>query len=604
MTDLLGLRVIQRPRFLSIGVLAVSLLGSTAAHAGGMAPDLDQQVQQSPNSGNKVRVIVQLTGAGADTSALAKRYGGDKLGDQSLINGAVLYIPKGQLKKLQNDPNVSWISPDRQVQSSAWDCDTQAVAADQVWSTYGDRGTGIGVAVLDTGVNPANTDLNPLGVTGANTRITGWKDLLANKPQPYDDNGHGSHVSGIAMGSGNLSGKLFTGTAPNANLISVKVLDNTGSGSVSNIINGLNWCVANKSTYNIRVINLSLGHKPAESYKTDPLCAAVRSAVHNGIIVVVAAGNCGKDSLGNIVYGGISSPGNEPSAITVGASNTQGTPGLADDTVCTFSSRGPTAIDQIAKPDLVAPGNKIVSMRVANSYLDTNYKTNQVPTTSYGFSGAPWYFILSGTSMAAPQVAGVAALVVAANPTLTPNAVKAILMYTAIPLQLRDAQGLPLSAGLSTLTQGAGCVNALGAVETASKINAGAAAGSYWLTGSLSKLTTIAGVNYTWGQTVKWGDRLLTGDSLVTMKQVVWSDATVGANQVVWSDQCVWNDDSTSDPSSLFTAGTTIAVPTVVGMDSAWACQVVWSDQCVWSDTYLGTMAYVSSLIAGDAYIP
>ena len=111
------------------------------------------------------------------------------------------------------------------------------------------------------------------------------------------------------------------------------------------------------------MINLSLGHDPAESCQTDPLCAAVRGAVKAGIVVVCAAGNKGKNSAGQIIYGGIACPGNEPAALTVGALNTHNTADRADDTVATYSSRGPTAIDQLCKPDLLAPVNKIVSVR-------------------------------------------------------------------------------------------------------------------------------------------------------------------------------------------------------------------------------------------------
>src|SRR5262249_8976901 len=156
------------------------------------------------------------------------------------------------------------------------------------------------------------------------------------------------------------------------------------------------------------------------------------------------------------------------SAITVGALNTQQTASRADDTVCSYSSRGPTYIDHLCKPDVVAPGNKIVSLRSPGSYLDVTFAANQVVPTEYGaILGPSDYFTLSGTSMAAPQVAGVVALMLEANPCVGPNTVKGILTYTAQRLNLTDALGNPLSRGISNLTQGAGSVNAIGAVEVA-----------------------------------------------------------------------------------------------------------------------------------------
>src|SRR5205823_2664927 len=275
---------------------------------------------------------------------------------------------------------------------------------------------GVSVAVLDTGVSTKFTDFNAIG--GKTSRIVAWKDVVSGMASPSDENGHGTHVAGIVLGSGNESNGLFTGVAPAANLVAGEVLDKNGAGTVSNVIAGINWCVQNKSLYNIRVINLSLGHDPGESYQTDPLCAAVRGAVKAGIVVVCAAGNKGKNSAGQVVYGGIQCPGNEPSAITVGAENTNQTADRVDDTVCTYSSRGPTSIDHLAKPDLVAPGNKIVSACANKSLLDTNYPANQVYPAAYGSAGSTnYYLILSGTSMAAPEVAGVAALMLQANPS-------------------------------------------------------------------------------------------------------------------------------------------------------------------------------------------
>src|SRR6266567_1557419 len=397
-------------------------LGSPSpARAGGIAPKLGQQIKAAPTSTQLDRVIVRFTTSGVNAGSLATSYCGKLAVSYTYFNGATMVIPQNALAGLSQNPNVAWISPDRKLRAH-WDYAAQTIGADQVWSSPGATGTGVGVAVLDTGCVNGCADWCRSGT--ATSRIVGWKDLVNNQSTPYDDNGHGTHVAGIVLGSGNNSARLFTGVAPDANLVAVKVLDQTGSGSVSTVISGLDWCIGHRSALGIRVINLSLGCDPQESYTTDPLCIEVRKAVKAGIVVVCAAGNKGKNELGQTVYGGIESPGNEPSAITVGAENTHQTASRSDDTVDTYSSRGPTYLDQLAKPDLVAPGNKIVSVRAPGSYLDTTYPANQVAPSAYGASGAAQYFTLSGTSMATPEVTGVVALMLQVNPNLGPESAK------------------------------------------------------------------------------------------------------------------------------------------------------------------------------------
>ena len=204
-----------------------------------------------------------------------------------------------------------------------------------------------------------------------------------------------------------------------------------------------------------------------DSYRNDPVCRAVRRLVDAGVVVFAAAGNNGKDSEGNKLYGHIHSPGNEPSAITVGASNTFGTDERSDDAVASFSSRGPTRsfttdeegvkhYDNLVKPDLVAPGNKLI-----DAEADGNYLVTQNPSLDAGVSGSDnrKMMYLSGTSMATPVAAGTAALMLQANPSLTPNLVKALLMYTAQPL-----------AGYNMFEQGAGQLNIAGAVQLAQSV--------------------------------------------------------------------------------------------------------------------------------------
>ena len=229
-------------------------------------------------------------------------------------------------------------------------------------------------------------------------------------------------------------------------------------------------------------MNLSLGTGARDSYTTDPLCLAARRAFNAGIVVVASAGNTGKDANGNKVYGAIGSPGIEPSVITVGAVNTYGTDIRSDDTVATFSSRGPTRgyktvsgvrkYDNLIKPDLVAPGNKLIAPEALGygtpdplsgwiyykNKMVTDYPSLRV--TEYVNSGGgvnlKGYQYCSGTSMAAPVVAGTVALMLQIRPNLTPSLVKAILMYSAQPIN-----------GANTLEQGAGSLNADGAARLA-----------------------------------------------------------------------------------------------------------------------------------------
>src|SRR6185295_2384852 len=232
-------------------------------------------------------------------------------------------------------------------------------------------GHGVGIAILDSGIYTAHHSFNGRVVASIDFTGEGRTD------DPY---GHGTHVASMAAGNNHVSAGSYTGIAPEANLVNVRVLDSQGRGSASNTIAGIDWCIANKALYNIRVLNLSLGTTAVDSFTDDPLCQAVRRAYDAGLVVCAAAGNSGKNGAGQKVYGSIHSPGIEPSAITVGAVNTFGTDARDDDSVATFSSRGPTRgyytditnvrhYDNLIKPDLVAPGNKLVEAESPNNAL-------------------------------------------------------------------------------------------------------------------------------------------------------------------------------------------------------------------------------------------
>jgi serine protease AprX len=271
--------------------------------------------------------------------------------------------------------------------------------------------------VVDSGVRACN-DLSEIGAPacGSSRTPTSLPPTISSTTPA----GHGTHVAGIIAGNGAASTgsvyyRTFYGIARRANIINIRVLDGKGQGTVSGVAAGIQWAVDNRRTHNIRVMNLSLGHRVGESYKTDPLCLAVEKAWKAGIVVVCSAGNMGRSqdvkssSLNNegygTAYGSIQSPGNSPFVITVGAMKSMGG-GRTWDRAATYTSRGPTRLDLIAKPDLVAPGNKVISTLANNSFLDNSYgTTNQIKWNEYATGtstgSSAKYFRLSGTSMAA-----------------------------------------------------------------------------------------------------------------------------------------------------------------------------------------------------------
>ena len=289
------------------------------------------------------------------------------------------------------------------------------VNADQV-RQQGDSGQGVTVAVLDSGV-AADADLTQNGNRIlAHASFAGPPD-----PQHPDPGGHGTHIAGIVAGDGAKSGGQYPGIAPYANIVDVQVLDANGNGRVSSILAGLDWVLVNQKQYNIRVVNLSLGALPLTSYKTDPLAAGVEMAWRHGLVVVCAAGNGGPAS------GTVVSPGIDPYVITVGSTDDQTTPQLSDDTVGWWSAWGQPP-NSTAKPDIVAPGRRLVSLRVPGSSLDQLLPDHVVPANN-GTS----YFRLTGTSMSTGVVSGLVALLLERQPNLDPDQVKKVVMSTTQP---------------------------------------------------------------------------------------------------------------------------------------------------------------------------
>ena len=227
-----------------------------------------------------------------------------------------------------------------------------------------------------------------------------------------DEYGHGTHIAGIIAGDGSASDGAYEGVAKGAGLVSVRVLDDEGKGLTSDVIAGLDWVLANQDTFHIGVVNLSLGGPITESALTDPLVHAVETVWEAGIVVVCSAGNNGQNG-----YGTITTPGNSPRVITVGSLTDWNDLDPLTHKVSSYSSRGPTIGDHFVKPDLLAPGNRIVSVRPFNTKLDFDFPGRRKQAPGQSGSG---HFELSGTSMATAVVSGAAALMLSADMSQTP----------------------------------------------------------------------------------------------------------------------------------------------------------------------------------------
>jgi len=314
------------------------------------------------------------------------------------------------------------------------------VRADRAWQRA--AGRGVGVAVLDTGIAGDLPDF----VTAGKSRVIASAVTNPCARNAHDQVGHGTHVAGLIAGNSmnspslkKLQGK-YMGIAPRANLISVKVSDDDGDTTVLDVINGLQFVVDHKAEFGIRVVNLSLSSTVAESYKTDPLDAAVEAAWFSGIVVVAAAGNEGV-APDAVSY----APGNDPYVISVGALDDRGSSYLYDDQLASWSSRGVTQ-DGVQKPEVLAPGNRLIAPLAPNSDFERMCRKCMISHS---------YFRVSGTSMASGVVSGVAALVIEKNPGMTPNQVKGAIMGT-----LRNVPGVGAAVDANAAMDGSGSANA------------------------------------------------------------------------------------------------------------------------------------------------
>jgi len=511
------------------------------------------------------------------------------------LDGYAAWIPAGSLRRLAQGRNVLHISYDLPVRPSN-DLNFVTVGADLAAATWlGEDGSsldgsGVTVAVVDSGI-ANHPDFG--------SRIVTEAEIVLHEKGFADYYGHGTHVAGIIAGDGTSSSdtasfRRFGGIAPGAGLVSVRVLGPEGDGRVSDVMAGIDWVVANKNLYGIRVMNLSLGHPVDQSYSTDPLCQAAERAWKAGIVVVVAAGNAGADG-----YASIHSPGNDPYVITVGVSNNYQTGDRSDDILTTYTSRGPSRLDHVVKPDLVAPGNRTISLRAEGSTLDTDYPELRIKQGVYRDDPASAgldspYFLLSGSSMAAGVVSGMAALMIQAEPSATPDTVKARLMKSAEKRLDYDI-----------FSEGAGFADLESALTTGGVTVAPALSpiASWTSTGILIQDTgDLWGDEAAWAGEAIWGFDPLRGTGSVWADLVLWDGLDGALDDVAlrnaWAESTVWGGGKSAKSTalSIVWGGNAKESATTTAFSIVWGGNVT-ADSVVWGG---GMSSSLDPTLEGD----
>ena len=559
-----------RTRQLAAAAIAALLLAVPLSQGGPVA--------LSTSDGPQHTFILRVDG-GAMGSALDRVHdlGGSVTRRLDGVGAAVVRMPSAGADVLRRSSGVLGVTRDAPVtlestSTSPYDPKadngsmfnvTRVTGARDMW-TAGITGTGVDVALIDSGVTPVG------GLAG---KVVNGPDLSFESQNPdtryLDTFGHGTFMAGLIAANGGTASYAYTGMAPGARLVSIKVADAHGNTDVSQVIAAIDWVVQHQKDpgFNIRVLNLSFGTPSLQSYRYDPLAYAAEVAWRKGVVVVVSAGNDGTGT------GKLLNPAQDPYVIAVGADDSQGTPNIADDTIPDFSTRG----DGVRNPDVVAPGKSLQGLQVPGSYIDQMYGD----TSAFGDQ----YFRGSGTSQAAAITSGAAALLLQQRPSLTPDQVKALLTDTARVLPVADSQA-----------QGAGLISVKAAGAAATPL----AVQSWPLSSGLGTLDGARGV----------AKLVLNGVTLSGQKDIfgkTYYAPTRAAQELTgssWADG-TWNGSSWAGSSWAGSswAGATWAGATWAGATwagSSWATGV-W-DGSSWAGSSWAGSSWAGSSWAGSSW--
>jgi len=555
-------------------------LGKTSAYVPG---SLASAIQQTPNK--KFDVIVEGThaksGGGLRNSILDARHGTSAIGGGQIrrtfraINGLHAMLTGNQIAFLARTSYVAAIVPNARVQMSsiqlpqtngqkwAWTIGTPVD-----WTTQASELTEPTIAVVDSGIDTTRADFG--------SRVIDQVSLASLSPNsPGDGYGHGTFVAGIAAGGADG----FAGVAPDANLVSIDVMDDQGESTVADIVSACDWILQHKAADNIGVANFSLQTTDPTSLFFDPIDQAVEKLWLNGVVVVAASGNFAQDGAeSGVPY----APGNDPFVITVGATDLQNTVQTADDTAAPWSAWGYTP-DGFMKPELSAPGRYVIGPVSAGAGL-TAERPDRVLTDPSG------YMQLSGTSFATPMVAGAAAMLLAQHPDWTPDQVKGALMVSA--------SATPAATPGST---GVGELDVALARRVTDPPNPNAGLDQFLTTGSDGTVTfnssawqAAAQGNAAWSDAA-WSDAAWSD---AAWSDVAWGSAAWGS--AAWSD-AAWSDAAWSDAAWSDAAWSDAAWGSAAWGSAAWS-DAAWSD-AAWSDAAWGSNAAQSDSAAEDPSI-
>lgn len=463
--------MIRTQKFLALLIIIGLLSGLVGAGilmnqqpAGNVHPLLAEVAAE--DSDQMLAVIVQTYGDSASVQRKIESLGGTVTKDLYIINAISAQLSAKAVMELSELSEVRWISLDAPILSTG-KSGTKGKPGDdggssggsggvspgydqvfldttnarQVWD-MGLDGDGITVAIIDSGVVKEKDLSENAGTKGrdknSSSRVIRQLSFSSNSATVNDVYGHGTHIAGIIGGNGELSGGLVLGLAPKADLISLKISDEQGMAFESDTVEAVQWVLENMDSFNIRVVNLSIRSTVPQSYHTSPLDAAAEILWFNGIVVVASAGNEGPNAINT-------APANDPFIITVGASDEKQTADVSDDVIAPYSAFG-TSMDGFAKPDIIAPGQDIISLLASTSNWDQEHPER--------VEGGGYYFRLSGTSMSTPMVAGAAVLLLQDEPNLTPDQVKYRLMASGrtIPGVSGDTRDYPYLDVLAAVT--------------------------------------------------------------------------------------------------------------------------------------------------------